>query len=149
MEEPAGLSLPRASTPRVRHWQPEWVLPRDITDAKGRLLYMAGTVINPLRHSSFSGKLIFADGNDPSQVRWLREQALSSPLSTRIILVSGSPVDLRQRWQRPVYFDQGGSLCRMLDIRALPTLLTRQDNALVLQEIVLDHSGYPVEAEAH
>ena len=147
IHRPPGLSLPRAVTDSTRRWKPQWRVPHDIRDAEGRLLYMAGTVINPLQRSAFDGRLIFADGNDPAQVLWLRAQAAASTLSTRIILVAGAPMELRRRWQRPVYFDQGGALSRKLGISALPTLLTRQDDALVLREIVLDEAGLPVQAD--
>jgi len=53
------------------------------------------------------------------------------------ILVKGSPFELEEKKERPVYFDQGGALSEKFGIRSIPCRITQQGEKLLIEEIPL------------
>ncbi len=137
---PPGITLPRAQQARVRYLDPALRLSRDLYDAKGRILFFAGTVVNPLQQRALNRPLVFFDGTDPLQRRWVREQFLPPPGEPlpKLILSAGEPVALSTDWERPVYFDQRQVLIHRLGIEALPSVVRQQGLRLRIEEVVLD-----------
>lgn len=119
---------------RFKTWlhDPTAILERDIIDHKGNVLKKKGTTYNPLLQRKISTQLIFIEGNDKDQVNW----ALKQPRS-KIVLVNGSPLDLEEKHQVPIYFDQHGFLCRKFGISAFPAHVFQQGQVLRCEEIVL------------
>ncbi len=136
VRRPPGRKLARAA--RGRSWllDPTIEVPYDVRDAEGRLLFPAGTRVNPLDHIRLSSRLVFLDGDDPEQVAWA-ERLLAEPHLTKPVLVSGSPTALMERWGRPVYFDQHGWLVSQFQIEALPAVVRQEGRALRIEEIAL------------
>lgn len=100
---------------RLWFYDPTVTLDRDVIDRKGTILIRKGSTYNPLHHRTVTTQLLFIEGHDPAQVSW----ALKQP-KAKIILVNGPPLDLEEHYQVPLYFDQGGHLCRKFGIAAFP-----------------------------
>ena len=105
-------------------------------DHKGHVLKKKGATYNPLLQRKILTQLIFIEGNDTEQVAW----ALKQPRS-KIVLVNGSPIDLEEKHQVPLYFDQRGFLCRKFGISAFPARVFQQDHVLRCEEIALAFRG--------
>ena len=103
----------------------------EIKDEKGRVIVKAGTKVNPLEKFSWGEPLIFINGDDKEQVVWAKNQ------TGKMVLVSGSPLDLGNELKKPVYFDQGGILCRKFNIEAVPAIIEQQDKTLMVREVAL------------
>jgi conjugal transfer pilus assembly protein TraW len=93
--------------------------------------------MNPLDAVSLKEALLFYDADDPHQVRWAAETDQSLQGNTKLILVGGSVESQKKRFQKPVYFDQGGRLKERFQLRHLPTLITQQGRFLKIQEVLL------------
>lgn len=119
---------------QFRAWghDPTAVLEVDIIDYKGHVLKKKGATYNPLLQRKISTQLIFIEGDEKDQVAW----ALKQPRS-KIVLVNGSPIDLEEKHQAPLYFDQGGFLCRKFGISAFPARVFQQGHILRCEEIDL------------
>lgn len=138
VQRPALVEGLRATqTARTFYVDPSFVLDRNIVDAKGQLLFAAGTRKNPLDVVSLSKRLLFFDARDRQQV--LRARELMSGTGTRIrpILVGGSYLDLMKTWRVPVYYDQQGTLTRRLGIRQVPALVSQEGSRLRIDEVLL------------
>lgn len=137
---PPGQSLPVVDQAARRLFDPTLVIPYDLRDAEGRLLYPAGTQINPLRVRPFSKRLAFFDGDDSRQRRWA-DELLADDWQTLPILVQGPVMAMSQAWERQVYFDQGGHLVARFGIQRVPTLVYQESPEspwLTLEEILLE-----------
>ena len=74
IEDPAPIAgITRATVRRTRYHDPSMVVPAAITDAAGRVVVAAGTVVNPLDTVTLSKPLLFFDGRDDGQVKRARE----------------------------------------------------------------------------
>lgn len=149
-----GEGITRAQKSRTFYYDPTYVVPRDLTDHLGRVFYKKGTKIHPLETVSLSQELLFLDGDDEEQKGWAKDQLpkachqtsdKKSPNKTcseinapKIILVKGSPLSLAEDFNQPVYFDQGGLLCKKLGIQHVPALVTQEDLRLHIEEISLE-----------
>jgi conjugal transfer pilus assembly protein TraW len=118
--------------PRVWHIDTTATLDRDVVDHKGKILVKKGTTYNPLEHRPLSTQLVFILGTNRKQVEW----ALKQPKS-KIVLVSGSPLELEEQHQTAFYFDQGGLFCSKLAITAFPAIAVQDKSQLRCEEVAL------------
>lgn len=137
IEHPTPVTgITRTTTPRRFYFDPSITVPYPITDEDGRVIVAPGTTVNPLDTVSLSQPLLFLDARDDAQVR--RALALLDERDGRmkVILTGGSYLDLMRRWQRPVFFDQRGTLTEKLGIRHVPAVVSQEGRRLRIDEIL-------------
>ena len=119
-----------------RSWlfDPSVTLSRDIRDAAGRVVFPAGTRVNPLEIVALPQPLMFFDGRDTRQVETAQGVMKRYGGAVTPILVAGSWQRLGKAWQRQVYYDQDGKLVRQLGIHAVPAIVTQEAHALRVEE---------------
>lgn len=111
---------------------------RDIADHRGVVFAAAGTSVNPLDYSTFSKRIVFLDGDDPAQVDYAL--ALGNELDTLLVITNGAPLELTNTHGRRFYFDQGGHMVEGFNIVALPSVVSRADPFMLVQEIPMGRS---------
>ena len=137
VEDPAPVAgLSRTRQPRRFHHDPSIVVQEAIRDAEGRVIVPPGTVVNPLDTVSLSQALLFIDARDREQVARARKLIDERQGKVKVILTGGSYLDLMRRWQRPVFYDQGGNLTTKLGIRQVPALVTQDGRRLRIDELL-------------
>lgn len=124
------------ATTRSERWlDPTVYYPTAVTGDNGRVVIPAGTRINPLEITGLSKRLVFFDGRDAEQNEAVRRLLKKHPGKIKPILVAGAWRDLTRAWHTQLYYDQQGRLSQRFGIRAVPTLISQQGKALLLQEI--------------
>jgi conjugal transfer pilus assembly protein TraW len=118
-------------------YDPSITVPYDLKDHKGKIFHAQGTKVNPLDYQSLTKPLLFIDGEAQSQVEW----AIAQQRAAQIILTNGSPFELMEKIDRPVYFDQEGVLVKKLGIQQVPAKVTQQDKHLLIEEVNLQQEG--------
>lgn len=109
--------------------------PRAVTTDEGRVVVPAGSKVNPLLITGLTKRLVFFDGRDPAQVAAVRKLVQKERARVKPILIAGSWFDLTKTWKSQVYFDQHGTLSRRFGIKAVPTVVSQQGAALLVQEV--------------
>ena len=130
-------ALVRTVTPRVLHVDPSALVAREIVAPDGSTMIRAGTRVNPFDYVALSNRLLFFDARDAAQVAHAARLIDRFGGRVKPILVGGSFVDLMRRWQRPVYYDQGGALVQRLGIRQVPALVSQDGKRLRVEELAL------------
>ena len=133
-ERPTGVALPRATRNRTFYVDPTITVPYDIKDSQGRIIYPAGSTVNPLGHITLSKQLLFFDGDDPAQVEWARSILENKSVQIKPILVNGPILALMREWQLRLYFDQDGQLLHQFGIHAVPVTVSQDGIRLKLVE---------------
>lgn len=136
IHHPPGLSIPKALRTASHYFDPTIVVTEDIKGADGALVIPAGQSINPLDQMPLTKSLLFIDGEDTAQVAWLRQRLELEPRAVPV-LVAGSWLELRQRLQRPVYFDQQGFMTGRLGVKAVPSRVYQEDRRIRIDEVAL------------
>ncbi len=108
---------------------------RAVTTDEGRVVVPAGAKVNPLLITSLTKRLVFFDGRDPAQVAAVRKLVQKERTRVKPILIAGSWLDLTKTWKTQVYFDQHGTLTRRFGVKAVPTIISQQGAALLVQEV--------------
>lgn len=108
----------------------------DLKDHKGRIFHRRQARINPLHHRAMTKHLVFFDGDDADQVAWVEERYIKTKVPAKLILVSGAPFELMDRWDRDVYFDQGSYLTTKFDITHVPAYVRQEQDYLRIDEVV-------------
>lgn len=121
--------------PRTFYFDPGFTLDRNILDARGQLLFAAGTRKNPLEVVALSKQLLFFDARDKRQVARARQLWISYGGRLKPILTGGSYLDLMKSWRVPVYYDQQGLLTRRLGISQVPALVSQEGLRLRIDEL--------------
>jgi len=134
VERPAGINLPRATQTKTHYIDPTLTLPYDIKDDRGRILYPAGTTVNPLDYLPLPQQLVFFDGDDPAQVKWAKLLLDKNPAHVKPILVNGPVLDLMKEWKIRVYYDQRGRLVRRFVIKSVPATVSQDGKRLKVVE---------------
>lgn len=111
VEEPLRVAnIKRTQKAQSFTYDPSYITEEDIILPDGRVLYLAGTKVNPLDHMNLDKRLIFIDGKDLLQIEWFKDQenSLNITKEDKLILIAGRPLDLQKDLDREVYFDQAG-----------------------------------------
>lgn len=150
VENPASIiNISKAKKSRAFYFDPTYILDRDAVLPDGRILYPAGTTVNPLDHIEFNRRMFFIDGRDIEQVEWLKFQLANSAntvnniaklmIEDRIILVGGSVLELSKELgtegQQEVYFDQNGELTGRFGIKFVPAIAMQDGKKIRINEI--------------
>ncbi len=140
---PISGIMPAKETREFWH-DPTYILTEDALLPCGRVLYKAGTRVNPLDYMDLDRRLFFIDGREEKQVEWLKDQLLlgsssgAKKIENRIILVGGSPPEVQDKLGFEVYFDQGGELTTRFGIRGSPAVAEQAGKNLKIVEVAVD-----------
>jgi len=145
VRNPAPVSgiMPAKETREFWH-DPTYILTEDAVLPCGRVLYKAGTAVNPLDYMNLDRRLFFIDGREEKQVEWLKGQLLlgsssfDKKIEDRVILVGGSPPEIQDKLGFEVYFDQGGELTTRFGIRGSPAVAEQAGKNLKIVEVAVD-----------
>ncbi|MEI7996375.1 MAG: type-F conjugative transfer system protein TraW [Methylococcaceae bacterium] len=129
----AGIST---ATENKTFWHdPTVITDKPITDGKGRILFPAGTKVNPLAYSGVSSRYIFIDGRDQSQVEFALSKRQN--VKDRIVLTAGSWVALAKKVGFAIYYDQTGYLTKHFNIKHVPAVLSQDGLKMKIEEFAL------------
>ena len=139
VERPVGRSFPRAEVDRSFTIDLSITVDRDLADHQGRVFAPAGTRVNPLEYSRFSKRIVMIDGDDPDQVAFALRKG--NELDTLIVLTSGPSLELMRKHGRRFWFDADGQMATKFGVEALPSVVTRADPLMRVDEINLEGDG--------
>lgn len=136
VERPRAVAgITKTIVDRTHYVDPTWKLEQNVVDANGKILYAAGTRINPFDYDKMTKSFLFFDESDEQQVIFARRYIAESAIPVKPVLVSGQPMKLMREWKRPVYFDQGGTLTRRFSITHVPAIVTQEGRKFRVDEI--------------
>ncbi len=88
--------------------------------------------MNPLEKISWGEPLIFIDGDDEKQIKWVKLRI------GKLVLTSGNPIKIAKKLNKPVFFDQGGVLTTRFKIKAVPAIVQQESTLLKISEIKIN-----------
>lgn len=132
---------------RTFYFDPTYTLEEDAVLPCGKILYKAGTKVNPLEHMDLNRRMFFVDAREQEQIKWLKIQLINppveqiEPIEDKIILVGGSPFKLKEelgpRHENKIYFDQNRELTTKFGIKASPAVVVQEGLRLKIEELGL------------
>lgn len=126
---PTPINLATATEYKARIFDPTYVVQKDITDHQGQMIAKAGTKVNPLDHFQWGTPMVLINGEDPDQI------SLAKTMKGKWVLVKGSPFKVAKDENKQVYFDQRGRIVRHFGIARVPSKISQQGKALLIEEI--------------
>lgn len=127
------LGLLPAEEPRSYEVDLSITLERDLMDHRGQVFARAGTRINPLDYSHYNQRIVVFDGDDPDQVAFALSEG--NELDTLLVLTNGAPLELMRAHGRRFFFDQDGQITSRFQITRLPSVITRSNRVMVVEEV--------------
>lgn len=130
------LGIVKATKTTTRMFDPSMTVEQDLADHRGVIFARAGTVVNPLDYlPSQPPVMLLIDGRDPEQVAWAIGQG--DEIDSRIILVSGRPIDLTKEHRRRFYFDQDAIISTRFGLTAVPVRIEAEGRMMKITEVAL------------
>nr|WP_253308666.1 type-F conjugative transfer system protein TraW [Rickettsia endosymbiont of Ceutorhynchus assimilis] len=126
------LAIAKANKNRSWYYDPSFIQKTDIKDQTGGIIVKANTSVNPLEKISWGEPLIFIDGDDEQQIKWVKLRI------GKLVLTSGNPIKLAKKLNKPVFFDQGGVLTTRFKIKAVPAIVQQESTLLKISEIKIN-----------
>lgn len=131
---PAVANISDATETKSWYYTPVVQLKEDLTDGQGHTIAKAGQY-NALRYMPFDVQLLFVNGDNQKQVEWALEKNKESDVRTKIVLTSGSFMDLDKEHKVWFYYDQGGKYTQKLNITHVPAIVKQDGTQLKITEI--------------
>jgi len=136
-----SLNLPHAKKHKTFYVDPTFVLPDDITDEKGNVLFKKGTKINPLDYVTLSKTYVLIDERSDEQVRFAKGLLKKGPKRTTVILTDGDVF----RWfeKTKVWaFKAPEELIERLCIEATPSVISQEGKLIKVEEVAVEKKTY-------
>jgi len=138
---PNPVGLPRAILKRGYHYDPTMVLKAAILDEHGQVLYPTGTRVNGLeQRPNYRPCWLFFNADDQAQLLWAQKQ-IHQCQNPKLILTGGAIRDAEQALNAVIYFDQSGRLSKRFQLNAVPAIVTREQNRLLVSVVVIKENG--------
>jgi len=128
--------LQRTQIERVFEYDPSFEVMQDVPDNEGSFIFKKGQIINPLDLHPLNTALIIFDGDDVDQKQWAKHRA--EEIQSKLILVNGSPAQVQNDLQLPVFFDQHGYLVNKFGLKQVPAILQQKGSVIEIREIVIE-----------
>lgn len=122
-----------------KNWviDPSIIVPYDLKDHNGRIFAKKGKSVNPLLYVTIHHPMVFINGDDEAQVKWVQQTLRDNLKKIKLVLVGGSVINLTKIFQQPVYFDQEGKLTNKFQIRHVPATVSQEGLRLKVQEVAI------------
>lgn len=133
-----GFDIPTSKEDNSYYIDPSIVLADDIKDESGKVVFPAGTTVNPVDVIPLTGRYIFINGDDPAQVKF----ALADDYRM-MILVKGNVKKL-MKGQTKRFFIANDMLIKKYAISAVPSIISQEQ-----RYIRVDQKGMKPGAEMH
>jgi conjugal transfer pilus assembly protein TraW len=117
------------------YYDPSYIVPEDIYDHKGNLIYEAGYKVNPLEQVPLRERLIFINGKNEKQLEYAMRKRGEYGGMAKIILISGRPLDIQRKNKVWIYFDQQGVLTAKFGIKGVPAIVEQAGLKLRIIEV--------------
>jgi conjugal transfer pilus assembly protein TraW len=140
-----AVTLPPATTDRIRRIRPIARTSNDLLDDRGRLLLPARSELNPLDHLPLTARILVIDAQDTSELAWARQNRADSRATIHLIV---NP-DRQGGWKAWQALQDGlGAPAFLLDrhladrlgVEATPSLIEAAGLELVISETALARS---------
>lgn len=119
---------------RARYLDPTFTVAETITDLRGNIIARKGDRVNPLDKVPYNQTLYFIDGDNPDQLKWIRQQ-LAGKTDFKIILVNGNIKETSDALDEQIFFDQAGVLTTKFGFEHTPVRVSREERQLKIEEI--------------
>jgi conjugal transfer pilus assembly protein TraW len=139
MNRPKPTILPYAEENKTYYYDPSIVLQRDYADNRGIVFAKRGTRVNPLDTVIMSNTLIFIDGDNKQQFEYALKINEELKGRLKIILTNGAVMDLINKNNIKLYFDQDGILSKKIGIQHIPAIVSQLEKLLKIEEVALDY----------
>ncbi|MTC74222.1 type-F conjugative transfer system protein TraW [Providencia sp. wls1919] len=109
------------------YYDPTVKVPEDMKDHNGVIFAKKGSLINPLDHIPFNQTLIFFDGDNAIQKKYVKELIVDLD-NYKIILTKGNIPETSKYMNERIYFDQNGNLTNKLRIKEIPAIVSLSED---------------------
>lgn len=128
-EKPPSITLEESKSYRIFFWDPSITVAHDILDHEGKIIVAQGSTVNPLKICPISSQLLFIDGDNPAHIDWAKTQDRQA----KWVLVNGKPLELEEKENRAIYFDQFGYLTQKFGIKKVPAKVSQSKDSFKIQ----------------
>jgi hypothetical protein len=128
-----SLDFPRTVQSTNRYIEPQAILSGDIKDHNGKVLFVKGTVYNPLEKMMGKRTYLIIDGTDSKQLAWMQKSLLE--VHAKVMVTKGNVFDLSKQFKTMIY-PARKEILEVLCVTSVPTKVTQEGKLLHVETVV-------------
>jgi conjugal transfer pilus assembly protein TraW len=120
-----------------------YIVPEDIKDARGVVIYPKGHKYNPLDYIWLKTSYVVIDATDKQQIAWLKQSGYLNKLQYQVWLTDGSWKETSKELNQSVYY-VNQAITDRFQLKAVPSLIRQtidpktSYSIIKVQEICID-----------
>ncbi|MEM3423145.1 MAG: hypothetical protein QXE51_01100 [Nitrososphaeria archaeon] len=126
--------IKKATRDKIKKVDLVYVLPFDIKDHQGKIIYPAGYKFNPLDYVRFPYTLLFFDATSPVELDWIIRSGFLERWDVIFVITKGDVLKTEESLGRQIY---GAStyITKYFSIDKVPSILYQENNYLIVKEV--------------
>lgn len=139
---------------KIRDWKPEqkkitaatkdktfypditYIVPQDIKDSQGRVMYAKGFRFNPADYVHMQQEIVIIDANNKIEIEWAKKNSYLDSAKYMILLSSGNAFKITEEFKKPVYY-LTKDIADKFKIEKTPSIVKQVGNQIEVREICL------------
>lgn len=139
---------------KIRDWKPEqkkltastkdktfypditYIVPQDIKDSQGRVMYAKGFRFNPADYVHMQHEIVIIDADNETELAWAKKNSYLDSAKYMILLSSGNAFKITEEFKKPAYY-LTKDIADKFKIEKTPSIVKQVGNQIEVREICL------------
>lgn len=134
--KPQQEKLTIAVKNRVFYPDITYVVPDDIKDVNGRIMYPKGYKFNPADYVRMRQTIVIIDSTNKLQVAWAKKNKYLDDMKYMVLLNEGNAYEMQKKYKKPFYYVDK-KFSDKFKIEKTPSLVQQVGNKIQVSEICL------------
>lgn len=134
--KPQQEKLTVAAKNRVFYPDMTYVVPDDIKDTNGRIMYPKGYKFNPADYVRMTQTIVIIDATNKLQIAWAKKNKYLDDMKYMVLLNDGNAYEMQKKYKKPFYYIDK-KFSDKFKITSTPSLVQQVGNKIQVSEICL------------
>jgi conjugal transfer pilus assembly protein TraW len=131
------IYLPRATENKIFSPDMTYIVPDDVIDAEGKIIYPKGYSFNPLDYNRLPISYIVIDYADKLQAEFIKTSDYIGKLNYQIVTTSGKYSEIVKELNQSVFYADF-TFADRFQLEKTPSLISQMGNRIIVKEICID-----------
>lgn len=139
---------------KARDWKPEqrkltvakkhkvfypditYMVPEDIKDGAGRIMYAKGFKFNPADYVHMHQEIVIIDASNKIELEWAKKNSYLDSAKYKVLLAGGNAFEITEEFKKPAYY-LTKEVADKFQIQKTPSIIKQIENKIKVSEICL------------
>lgn len=134
--KPEQKKLTAATKDKIFYPDITYIVPQDIKDSQGRVMYAKGFMFNPADYVYMQQEIIIIDANNKTEFAWAKKNSYLDSAKYMLLLSNGNAFKISEEFKKPAYY-LTKDIADKFKIEKTPSFIRQVGNKIEVREICL------------